>query len=201
MFRRPFLALVAACVIARGTTPARAAASATVPPAATTEALAIGDDVAQAIHLDGDLREDVWRRAPVLGLGVGAHSSEPAAAGAPFGARAANERSLAAWLARIEAGGGATPPEREAPPAATARGEAAFLALRTRAGLDAAQFAAEFGAVPRQFFAEAIDALLALGLVSESAAGDLRPTERSWLFADTVATHFVAAPVDSAQGA
>jgi oxygen-independent coproporphyrinogen-3 oxidase len=142
-----------------------------------------------------------WRRAPVLGLGVGAHSSEPAAEGAPFGARAANERSLAAWLARIEAGGGATPPEREAPPAATARGEAAFLALRTRAGLDAARFAAEFGAAPRQFFAEAIDALLALGLVSESAAGDLRPTERSWLFADTVATHFVAAPVDSAQGA
>jgi oxygen-independent coproporphyrinogen-3 oxidase len=142
-----------------------------------------------------------WRRAPVLGLGAGAHSSEPAAEGAPFGARAANERNLAAWLARIEAGGGATPPEREALPAATARGEAAFLALRTRAGLDAAQFAAEFGAAPRRFFAEAIDALLALGLVAESAAGDLRPTERSWLFADTVATHFVAAPVDSTQGA
>ena len=31
----------------------------------------------------------------------------------PFGARAANERSLAAWLARIEAGGGAAPPQRE----------------------------------------------------------------------------------------
>jgi oxygen-independent coproporphyrinogen-3 oxidase len=142
-----------------------------------------------------------WRRAPVLGLGVAAHSTEPAAPGAPFGARAANERSLAAWLARVEAGGAATPPERETPAAATARGEAAFLALRTRAGLDAAQFAAEFGAAPRRFFADAIDALLALGLVSESAAGDLRPTERSWLFADTVATHFVAAPVDSAQGA
>jgi len=142
-----------------------------------------------------------WRRAAVLGLGVGAHSTEPAAAGARFGARAANERSLAAWLARIEGGGAAAPPQREAPAAATARGEAAFLALRTRAGLDAAQFAAEFGEPPRHFFAEAIDALLALGLLAESAAGDLRPTARSWLFADTVATHFVAAPVDSARGA
>jgi oxygen-independent coproporphyrinogen-3 oxidase len=142
-----------------------------------------------------------WRRAPVLGLGMGAHSTEPASAGAPFGARAANERSLAVWLARIEGGGAAEPPQREAPAAATARGEAVFLALRTRAGLDAAQFAAEFGAPPRHFFAEAIDALLVLGLLAESAAGDLRPTARSWLFADTVATHFVAAPVDSAQGA
>jgi oxygen-independent coproporphyrinogen-3 oxidase len=139
-----------------------------------------------------------WRRAPVLGLGVGAHSTEPAAADAPFGARAANERGLAAWLARIEAGGGAGPPQRETPDAATARGEAAFLALRTRGGLDAARFTAEFGAAPRRFFAAAIDALLEGGLLEESAAGDLRPTARSWLFADTVATHFVSAPVDSA---
>jgi oxygen-independent coproporphyrinogen III oxidase len=142
-----------------------------------------------------------WRRAPVLGLGVGAHSTEPAGAAAPFGARAANERSLPAWLARVEAGGGAAPPERERPDAATARGESAFLALRTRRGLDAAQFAAEFGAGPRHFFAEAIDSLLALGLLVESSAGDLAPTERSWLFADTVAAGFVAPAVDSAQGA
>jgi oxygen-independent coproporphyrinogen III oxidase len=141
-----------------------------------------------------------WRRAPVLGLGVGAHSTEPASAAEPFGARAANERGLGAWLARVEAGGGAAPPVREAPAAATARGEAAFLALRTRAGLDAARFAAEFGAEPRHFFAPAIDALCALGLLDESSAGDLRPTARSWLFADTVATHFVDAPVDSAGG-
>jgi oxygen-independent coproporphyrinogen III oxidase len=139
-----------------------------------------------------------WRRAPVLGLGVGAHSTEPASGEAPFGARAANERGLAAWLARVEAGGGAAPPVREAPDAATARGEAAFLALRTRTGLDAARFGAEFGAKPRQFFAPAIDALRALGLVDESEAGDLRPTARGWLFADTVATHFVGVPVDSA---
>jgi oxygen-independent coproporphyrinogen-3 oxidase len=137
-----------------------------------------------------------WRRAPVLGLGVGAHSTEPASDEAPFGARAANERGLAAWLARVEAGGGAEPPQREAPDAATARGEAAFLALRTRAGLDAARFEAEFGAGPRRFFAAAIDALRAEGLLDEGAAGDLRPTARSWLFADAVATHFVGAPVE-----
>jgi oxygen-independent coproporphyrinogen-3 oxidase len=138
-----------------------------------------------------------WRRAPVLGLGVGAHSSEPASAAAPFGARSANERSLAAWLSRIEDGGSEAPPVREAPDAATARGEAAFLALRTRRGLDAARFAAEFSAPPRHFFAAAIDTLVAEGLLAESAAGDLTPTARSWLFADTVAAHFVVAPVDS----
>jgi oxygen-independent coproporphyrinogen-3 oxidase len=142
-----------------------------------------------------------WRRAPVLGLGVGAHSTEPAGGAAPFGARSANERSLEAWLARIEAGGGGAPPVREVPDAATARGEAAFLALRTRRGLDAGGFAAEFGAEPRRFFAQEIDVLVAEGLLAESAAGDLTPTARSWLFADTVAAHFVAAPVDASRGA
>jgi oxygen-independent coproporphyrinogen-3 oxidase len=141
-----------------------------------------------------------WRRAAVLALGVGAHSTEPATPAAPFGARSANERSLPAWLARIEAGDTAAP-EHERADAATARGEAAFLALRTRRGLDAAQFALEFGAVPRHFFAAAIEALCADGLLRERSNGDLEPTESSWLFADTIATQFVAAPVDSARSA
>lgn len=141
-----------------------------------------------------------WRRAAVLALGVGAHSTEPATPAAPFGARSANERSLPAWLARIEAGEGAAS-TRETLDAATARGEAAFLALRTRQGLDAVQFAAEFGAPPRHFFAAAIEALCADGLLRERANGDLEPTESSWLFADSVAAQFVAAPVDSARSA
>jgi coproporphyrinogen III oxidase-like Fe-S oxidoreductase len=136
----------------------------------------------------------------VLGLGVGAHSTEPPSASAPFGSRSANERSLPAWLARIEAGR-CDPPEGERLAEATARGEAAFLALRTRRGLAAAQFAAEFGAAPRHFFGAAIDTLIRDGLLHESPTGDLALAPSAWLFADTVATHFVAAPVDSAEGA
>jgi oxygen-independent coproporphyrinogen-3 oxidase len=141
-----------------------------------------------------------WRREAVLALGVGAHSTEPASREAPFGARSGNERGLADWLARIEAGRLA-PPEREVLGAATAHGEAAFLALRTRRGLDAARFAAEFGAPPRAFFGAAIDALVAEGLLSESATGDLAATRRGFLFADELGGRFVAGPVDSAPGA
>ena len=141
-----------------------------------------------------------WRRAPVLALGVGAHSTEPATPAAPFGARSANERSLGAWLARVEAGD-CVPPEREVLGAATARGEAAFLALRTRRGLDATRFAAEFGAPPRAFFAAAIDPLCQDGLLRERVNGDLEPTEAAWLFADTLGAYFVARAVDSAQSA
>jgi oxygen-independent coproporphyrinogen-3 oxidase len=138
-----------------------------------------------------------WQRRPVLALGVGAHSTEPPSSEAPFGVRSANERALAAWLARIEAGCFA-PPEREVLDAATARGEAAFLALRTRDGLRAEPFAAEFGARPRHFFAAAIDELLAAGLVAERAGGDLAPLPRGFAFADAVAARFVAGEVDSA---
>jgi oxygen-independent coproporphyrinogen-3 oxidase len=131
-----------------------------------------------------------WQRRPVLGLGVGAHSLEPTRAGEPFGARSANERALPAYLARMAAARLA-PPEREPLAEGTARAEAAFLALRTREGLRAASFAAEFGAPPRQFFASAIDEGLAAQQLSETPAGDLAVTENGWLFADAVAARFV----------
>jgi len=165
-----------------------------------------------------------WRRQPVLGLGPGAHSSEPPGPGAPYGARSANERSLSAWLARMEsaparagaagnesaaaaragasaasaagraAGGALCPPVREVPDGPTARGEAVFLALRQREGLAAADFAAEFGAPPRRWFAAAVDELVSGGLLAESPGGDLRLTPRAWPLADGVFAHFVAAP-------
>jgi oxygen-independent coproporphyrinogen-3 oxidase len=131
-----------------------------------------------------------WQRRPVLGLGLGAHSLEPPRAGEPFGARSANERGLPGYLARVEAARFA-PPEREPLAEATARAEAAFLALRTREGLRAAEFAAEFGAPPRQFFGSAIDEGLTARQLAESAAGDLTLTENGWLFADAVAARFV----------
>jgi oxygen-independent coproporphyrinogen-3 oxidase len=131
-----------------------------------------------------------WQRRPVLGLGLGAHSLEPARAGEPFGARSANERALAAYLSRIEAGRFA-PPTRQALSEPTARSEAVFLALRMREGLAADRFRAEFGAPPRAYFASAIDGALAAGHLAESAAGDLTLTASGWLFADEVAARFV----------
>ncbi len=131
-----------------------------------------------------------WQRRPVLGLGVGAHSHEPASVGAPFGTRTANERALPGYLARIAAGRCA-PPEREALAEGTARSEAVFLALRTREGLSAAEFAAEFGASPRRHFLRAIDESLAAGQLAENASGDLALTPSGWLFADAVAARFM----------
>lgn len=131
-----------------------------------------------------------WAREPVLGLGVGAWSSVPPGASRPYGARSRNPRSLASYFQRIEADEPATE-EVEVQPAATARGEAVFLALRCREGLSAAQFVAWFGAPPRAFFAEAIEGLARDGLLVESEAGDLSLTERGRMLSDLVAECFV----------
>jgi oxygen-independent coproporphyrinogen-3 oxidase len=134
-----------------------------------------------------------WQRRPVLGLGPGAWSNEAPRDDAPFGARRANVRDLDLWLARIAAGepGALDPPE--CLDARTARGEAAFLALRTAAGLDAASFATEFGAPPRAFWNTAIDELVAADLLVEDAAraGGLRLTPRGFLLSDSVFLRFV----------
>lgn len=132
-----------------------------------------------------------WERRPVLGIGPGAWSSEPASEAAPFGARRANARDLALWQARIERGepGAIESPERLG--AAAARGEAAFLALRTARGLDARAFAAEFGAAPRAWWAAAIDDCVAAELLRESPDGSLALTPRGFLFSDSVFARFV----------
>jgi oxygen-independent coproporphyrinogen-3 oxidase len=134
-----------------------------------------------------------WQRRPVLGIGPGAWSNEAPRDDAPFGARRGNARDLGLWLARIDAGepGALDPPE--CLDARTARGEAAFLALRTAAGLDASSFAAEFGAPPRVFWNAAIDELVAAGLLVEDTAraGSLRLTPRGLLLSDSVFVRFV----------
>jgi oxygen-independent coproporphyrinogen-3 oxidase len=132
-----------------------------------------------------------WERRPVLGLGVGAWSSEPATPEAPHGARRANVRDLPSYLERVGAGRSAAAQEVEVLGEATARGEAAFLALRTARGLEAARFAQEFGAPPRRFFAPQIEALLDAGLLAEAAEGDLRLTPRGRLLSDSVFERFV----------
>jgi len=136
-----------------------------------------------------------WQRQAVLGLGMGAHSTEARSATLPHGARRANPRTLAAWEAAIErdpAGAG----EEERLGAATARGEAVFLGLRQVEGLSASAFAAEFGATPRAFYAAEIDRLVASGWLLEASPGDLRLSPAGRLVADDVAAAFVVGEGD-----
>ncbi len=131
-----------------------------------------------------------WEREPVLGVGVGAWSSDPACEAAPHGSRRRNPRQLAEYLDRVEAGESAAA-EVEIQAAAAARGEAVFLGLRCVAGLSAQRFRGWFGALPREFFGEAIERLSADGLLDESTSGDLRLTARGRLLSDLVGQSFV----------
>jgi oxygen-independent coproporphyrinogen-3 oxidase len=132
-----------------------------------------------------------WERRPVLGIGVGAVSTEPPTQTAPFGARSCNVRSLADYLSRIDRGELPRAAAPEVLDERTARGEAMFLALRTAGGLDAARFAAEFGGPPRRFFASAIEACTRAGLLAELSGGDLRLTARGRLLSDSVFAQLV----------
>jgi oxygen-independent coproporphyrinogen-3 oxidase len=132
-----------------------------------------------------------WQRLPVLGLGAGAFSTDPAGDETPFGVRRSNLRAPDAYRARVEAGASAEAGPPEVLDAATARGEAMFLSLRTRRGVDASAFAAEFGSPPRGFFDAEIEGLLAQSLLWEGAGGDLRLTHRGRLLSDSVFAHFV----------
>jgi oxygen-independent coproporphyrinogen-3 oxidase len=137
----------------------------------------------EAIH-----NQRYWDRRPVLGLGMGAVSNDPPAAGAPHGVRRTNPRTLAAYL---EVVAGVRRAEVEVLSPRIARGEAVFLALRTAAGLDAARFAAEFGEPPAAFFGDAIAALCAEELLEQNDTGRLRLTPRGRMLSDSVFAHFV----------
>ena len=132
-----------------------------------------------------------WERRPVLGLGVGAFSTEPPGPAAPYGGRRSNVRDLRTYLTRIARGNPPAAGPTEIFDAKTGRGEAAFLALRGAAGLRAAEFEAEFGGLPRTFFGPVIDRLLEAGLLEERGAGDLQLSPRGRLLADTVFAEFV----------
>ena len=132
-----------------------------------------------------------WQRQAVLGLGLGAHSTEGRTTAHPHGARRANPRSLAAWRAALDADA-AQVGELEPLDVETARGEAVFLALRQREGLSAAGFEAEFGGPPRSFFSSEIDRAVVSGWLIEEANGDLRLSASGRLLADSVAAEFVA---------
>jgi oxygen-independent coproporphyrinogen-3 oxidase len=129
-----------------------------------------------------------WERRPVLGLGLGAFSTDPPGPGRPHGSRRSNPRELPRYLAAVAAG---APPHVEVLGPDVARGEAVFLALRTARGLDAAAFADEFGESPRGFFADPIGELVAAGLLDEDPSGDLRLTGPGRRLSDRVFEHFV----------
>ena len=131
-----------------------------------------------------------WERQPVLGLGLGAWSSESSRRDAPHGARRANLSSLEAYLGRVEAGEAPTD-LREVASVETARSEAMFLGLRRALGVDAARFEREFGAAPGHFYPTEIETLVDSGLVEQTEAGDLVLTPRGRLLADSVAAQFV----------
>jgi oxygen-independent coproporphyrinogen-3 oxidase len=140
-----------------------------------------------------------WHRQAVLGLGMGAHSTEGRSRLRPHGARRANPRSLEVWLHAVEHG--RVPGVLEPISPATARGEAIFLGLRQREGVSARRFAAEFGAPPRAFFGSEIEVLVRRGWLREGQGGeasaeageigDLRLSAAGRLVADSVAAEFV----------
>jgi len=132
-----------------------------------------------------------WQRSPVLGLGMGAHSTEARSAVHPHGARRANPRTLEAWQSALVQDAAQTGKE-ESFSVEVARGEAVFLALRQREGLQAAVFEKEFERTPRGFFEKEIDVLLGRGWLEENAVGDLRLSSEGRLLADSVAAEFVA---------
>ncbi len=136
-----------------------------------------------------------WQRQAVLGLGMGAHSTEARCATRPHGARRANPRELADWEAAIARNPAAAGEEETLDPA-TARGEAVFLGLRQVEGLSAAAFAEEFTAPPRAFFDAEIDRLVGMGWLVEGAGGDLRLSRAGRLVADDVAAEFVGGEGD-----
>ncbi len=134
-----------------------------------------------------------WQRQAVLGIGMGAHSTEARSKSRPHGARRSNPRSLGSWFEAVE--GGLPVGRDEELSLETARGEAVFLGLRQREGLRSRPFEAEFGSPPRAFFGEAISRLVDRGWLVEGATapGDLALTAVGRLLADSVATEFVVA--------
>ncbi len=131
-----------------------------------------------------------WERLPVLGLGMGAWSVEARSPDAPHGARRRNPATLPEYLAGV--GRSPWPGAVEHLDEATARGEAMFLGLRTRRGVSAEGFTAEFGEAPRRFYAAELARLGEAGLLREDPNGDVRLTHRGRLLSDTVFEAFVA---------
>ena len=132
-----------------------------------------------------------WERRPVLGLGVGAFSTDPPSPQAPFGVRRANLRD-ACRLSRAASRRTARPrrsrPSCSTRPPPEAR-RSSWACARGASMRRASQ--REFGQPPRGFYRAEIEALAGAGLLEEQAGGDLALTARGRQLADHVFMHFV----------
>ena len=131
-----------------------------------------------------------WRGTPYLGLGAGAHSFVPrdaSADGTSYGTRWDTLRDPNRYMEAIRAAGVAVA-SREELTRAQAMGEACWLGLRERRGIDLEQFAARFATPLREAFPH-VDQLLADGLV-EWHEQHLRLTTQGLLVADSVFASF-----------
>ena len=131
-----------------------------------------------------------WRGTPYLGLGAGAHSFVPrdaSADGTSYGTRWDTLRDPNRYMEAIRAAGAAVASSEELT-RAQAMGEACWLGLRERRGIDVGQFAARFATPLREAFPH-VDQLLADGLV-EWHEQHLRLTTQGLLVADSVFASF-----------
>ena len=131
-----------------------------------------------------------WRGTPYLGLGAGAHSFVPrdaSADGTSYGTRWDTLRDPNRYMEAIRAAGAAVASSEELT-RAQAMGEACWLGLRERRGIDLEQFAARFATPLREAFPH-VDQLLADGLV-EWHEQHLRLTTQGLLVADSVFASF-----------
>jgi oxygen-independent coproporphyrinogen-3 oxidase len=132
-----------------------------------------------------------WRGTPYLGLGAGANSFTPRAGEADgsgsFGTRWENLRDPNRYMEAVGATGSAVGSSEELT-RAQAMGEACWLGLRERRGLDPDAFAARFG-TPLGAAYPQLDELLGDGLV-EWHQRHLRLTTRGLLVADGVFAAF-----------
>jgi oxygen-independent coproporphyrinogen III oxidase len=135
-----------------------------------------------------------WRDGEWLGLGPGAHSHLD-------GRRFAVVRSPASYIEKAlqSPRPGTTIGERmpqvafeETPDAATARADAAMLALRLSVGLDEGRFAKRFGLTPDEAFGDALEESEGLGLV-ERRGGVTRLTRPGRLLSNEVFVRLLAA--------
>ena len=99
-----------------------------------------------------------WRNVPYLGVGAAAH-------GYVDGVRWRNESDTAAYIRAVRAGASIRIPEDEKRTAKNAMEEYAFLALRTREGIDEADFCRTFGVGIDDVYSAVLARYIALGLL------------------------------------
>ena len=122
-----------------------------------------------------------WNYHPYLGLGPSAHSFDGKQ-------RWANIRSVSSYIQHLKAGRLPVDFQESLTPQQQMF-EYIYLHLRLRNGLDLAAFRQRFGVDLTSRYRDTIHRLLSEGLI-EPPNGHLKLTDKGWLLADTIATHF-----------